>query len=369
MVRSKIKSSLWSFGIFLSAGLLSGNVLKLKPAKSKEHAMSLTQPFLSEIASLFSADTFIETGTARGSTTAVARKVFKTVHTIEINKKLFDYGKRRFRKYGNVHLYHGDSTHILPQILPAITGKPVFWLDGHNSPGMGQGAVNTPLLEELAIIKQSGITNGILLIDDIRCSGWPLLWWDILKKRFGPGCQNLYNTVGVGWPSFSEIYDTLLAINPHYTLALYGDILIVFEKNCGIVLAPEIEACMTSFLSFTHDIALEHILAAERLISQLDNDGLAAIKQQLQNYGQHEHDVYHAHLHLWYGLCLLYRNHNREAEKHLTLAYDASNKHWRIAWYRAQAMKGQGKAGAAQEILNKIAHEISGLEELPRRAY
>ena len=38
--------------------------------------MSLTRQFLSEIARLFGSTVFIETGTARGETTAVAEKIF-----------------------------------------------------------------------------------------------------------------------------------------------------------------------------------------------------------------------------------------------------------------------------------------------------
>ncbi len=110
---------------------------------------------------------FIETGTYQGNTTNRAIPFFKQIHTIELFENLYHKATQRFYNINKVKTYLGDSCEVLDKVLPNIDEKILFWLDGHYSgPGTGQGKTNTPILQELKIIKKHNIKNAIILIDD-----------------------------------------------------------------------------------------------------------------------------------------------------------------------------------------------------------
>jgi hypothetical protein len=74
----------------------------------------------------------------------------------------------------------GDSVVKLPEIIPEINSKAIFWLDGHYSGfGTGKGETNCPVLDELEIIKSSKSNYHVILIDDARefngSNGYPNL--------------------------------------------------------------------------------------------------------------------------------------------------------------------------------------------------
>jgi len=158
-----------------------------------------------KLAEFVNADTFIETGTYSGKTTKWAATKFKEVHTIELSETLFaQYGKG-LSSIGNITPYFGDSRNILPEILTAIHGNILFWLDAHYSAGVTAGKEDPcPLLAELEMILRRN-NDDIILIDDARCvdgtGGWPtiseLLYYTVQKagskKRFMLICDdNIY---------------------------------------------------------------------------------------------------------------------------------------------------------------------------------
>lgn len=117
-------------------------------------------------------DTFIETGTFMGDTSHMASQIFNKVHTIEIFEPLYVQACQRFQNT-NVEVHLGDTTQVLPTILPNATQNVVFWLDGHNSgPGTGVGQVDFPLLQECELIDKHFVgKEALILIDDVRLFG------------------------------------------------------------------------------------------------------------------------------------------------------------------------------------------------------
>ena len=116
--------------------------------------------------------TWIETGTYLGETTEVISKVAKMVYSIEPEPALYSRALGRFSNATNVRIINGLSEHVLPELLPTLSGDMCFWLDGHYSAGMTfKGPKDTPIVDELGFIERHLARMGkvIVMVDDVRC--------------------------------------------------------------------------------------------------------------------------------------------------------------------------------------------------------
>jgi len=122
------------------------------------------------VADQFAYKVFIETGTFHGDMTSAVARRFERVISIELDDQLFHLALRRFRRWPNVHLFHGDSAIALPRVLASIFEPCVFWLDAHYS-GVctARAATDTPILSELRAILAHKAQGHVILIDDARC--------------------------------------------------------------------------------------------------------------------------------------------------------------------------------------------------------
>lgn len=142
---------------------------------------------------------FVETGSYLGDGIKNALESgFDKIYSIEISEKYYEYCKERFSEYPNVYLFWGDSSKVLQNVIGSIQEPITFWLDGHYSSGeTGRGDTNTPLLQELIIIKNHPIKTHTIIIDDIRCLSTKE--WDYIP--------------------LSYIIRMILSINPDYKIA------------------------------------------------------------------------------------------------------------------------------------------------------
>jgi hypothetical protein len=111
---------------------------------------------------------FVETGTYRGDTAAWAAGHFPRVTTIELSPAYCAAAQTRFHDQPNVRVLGGDSSTVLREVVPALAGPALFWLDAHWS-GLdtaGQEA-ECPLLAEIALINAAPLPH-VLLVDDAR---------------------------------------------------------------------------------------------------------------------------------------------------------------------------------------------------------
>jgi len=115
--------------------------------------------------------TWVETGTFQGDTTEFLRHEAKEVFTVEPDQALYGRAVRRFEHTSNVHVLHGLSEDILPDLVPRLSGDVCFWLDGHFSGGVThQGPQHTPILRELEVIADNlrRLNSVCVLVDDVR---------------------------------------------------------------------------------------------------------------------------------------------------------------------------------------------------------
>lgn len=124
---------------------------------------------------------FVETGSYLGSGIQKAlNDGFNEVHSIESVSRLFEIVEKKFMNNSNVHLYLGDSSKDLWNIIQDLNKPITFWLDAHICPARQDGGKNCPLIEELEQIGRHHIKNHTILIDDMHCADTIL--FDFLSK-------------------------------------------------------------------------------------------------------------------------------------------------------------------------------------------
>lgn len=153
------------------------------PALNKELLLSLQDDYTKYTC-------FIETGTLVGETIFALEPYFDKLYTIEFSEKYYNYSKNKYN--GNkINFILGDSSVVLNRLLPTITDKCIFFLDGHWSGGdTGKSEKDCPLYEEVEHINNFCNNEAIIIIDDFRLFGLDIAsgklgedWSDINKEK------------------------------------------------------------------------------------------------------------------------------------------------------------------------------------------
>ena len=114
---------------------------------------------------------FLETGTYLGGTIFAMEPWFDHLYTIEISEAYHLHTKSRYVGH-KIRFLLGDSSQVLPSLLPEIPGKCIFFLDGHwSAEDTGRGVKDCPLMEELAAICRYFTHEAVVIIDDCRLFG------------------------------------------------------------------------------------------------------------------------------------------------------------------------------------------------------
>jgi hypothetical protein len=166
--------------------------------------LSRKQQLLLEIGWNFRCSAFVETGTYLGDTVEIMRHHFDEVFSIELYEKLYKLNKKRFRSKGNVSLWLGDSSRLLPEVLQhVLAGRILFWLDAHYSgPGTAAEGRECPLLAELTAIAKYRQKDHCIVIDDAHMLG-----------------------NHTDYPTREQVQQMLLNINPQFHIAIRNNII------------------------------------------------------------------------------------------------------------------------------------------------
>lgn len=159
--------------IFLNTMLITGSIFNNPLTFEKKAGL------LVEIAKKYNLKILVETGTHKGDTIYYCKDYFDELFSIELDHEFYINSKNRLSNYSNVHIFEGDSSVILVDILKNINKPVLFWLDAHYSgAGTAKGDLDTPVIKELDYILSKNL-NCVILIDDARLfrgsSGYPKL--------------------------------------------------------------------------------------------------------------------------------------------------------------------------------------------------
>lgn len=112
---------------------------------------------------------FVETGTFAGGMIDAVRDRFERIFSIELDPGWHARAVERFRACPHVTLLRGDSGVRLQEVLDSLRQPALFWLDAHYSgPVTARGAVDSPIVRELATIRAHPVAGHVVLIDDMR---------------------------------------------------------------------------------------------------------------------------------------------------------------------------------------------------------
>jgi len=128
----------------------------------------------------YNIDNFVETGTGAAEVVRSISNIKSdlNIHTIEIIEEIFNKNKISHSYLTNVNWHLGQSSEVMPEILPQLEGNTLFWLDAH-FPGADLGLASygdeedldkrLPLCSELEIIVEGrDVSNDVFVIDDLR---------------------------------------------------------------------------------------------------------------------------------------------------------------------------------------------------------
>jgi hypothetical protein len=172
------------------------------------------------LAAEYKLDSFFETGTYYGGSSAWAAERFATVRTVEASPRLFAIARVKLSRFRNVQLELGDSRAFIDRELPALPPT-LFWLDAHWAGGQTSGGDGDqcPLLGELALIAPA-LDRHFVLIDDARLFAMP-----------PPPPNN-----AAAWPCLTDIFDVLRSRHQPY-IAISRDVIIAVPAHAkpGVV--------------------------------------------------------------------------------------------------------------------------------------
>jgi hypothetical protein len=123
----------------------------------------------------FGLTAFVETGLHEGDGVASATcHPFQSIHSVDLNERYVEAGRRNFAHDPRVCLWHGASQEVLETLLPTLDDHRIlFWLDAHLPQNYEMDAGNElrmfPINAELEVISRvRPDKRDVILIDDMR---------------------------------------------------------------------------------------------------------------------------------------------------------------------------------------------------------
>ena len=322
------------------------NSLKFSIKRIKALSVPINSTVLREIAIFFKTDIFVATGSFNQILLQEAAKIFKEVHFIESASDL--YQPLRFsylEKFRNINIYH--SANILKFTLSKIKGNVLFWLESHETAAMTfKSKTNTPIVEELKVIKEFKRDNDVILINNLRYFQ-PLLTdgFEATKARY--------------YPELQEAFNVIQAINRNYSFFVLGDIAIAYISNNSITISQGVRACTLSRLFYGNNFDIKNVFEAENFIAfSLSEQEKDAIKALYSDYFSREEPRLGGHYRLWAGLVFLGEKNYAQSETFFIDAIRRGLSHWRVYWYTALSSYNNNNIKLSTEMTTSVLKAV-----------
>lgn len=152
----------------------------------------------------FNVETLVELGSCVFGSTKWFAENFKKVITVEISEQFRNIGLQRASGLNNITSYLGDSINMLPTMLKDCSDKTIIFIDSHWQ--------TLPLIEELILIKQSGLKPCIVVHDCLvpnQSLGYDSYnGVDISYQTMKPYIDNIYGELGYDYHYNSDLEST-----------------------------------------------------------------------------------------------------------------------------------------------------------------
>jgi len=260
--------------------------LKFKLTNIDGIAIPINFNVLKELRDFFECDIFIATGTVNIHLIKAANKLFKKVYFIESSSDLYQPASFNvLQNCNNLHII--NSKKILKYVLQNIDGKILFWLSSHDGCKLTKHRkTNTPIIEELEVIKESNIYNSIILMNNMK------YFQPIKEDPFETGISRKY-------PSSFQAYKIMLEINKNYAFAVLGNIAIAYISDNSVSMSKPLKAITISQLYLN---ANEAINAEEFIAFHLKGNERELLKHMYKDNSSFEEDGIGGLYNFWSGL-------------------------------------------------------------------
>jgi len=317
--------------IFLEKDEIGNPILNFQLKRIKACGMSISSILLRELALIFGSESFIMTGTFCEHLAGETAKIFKEVHIAELAADLYQIPTmEEISPFNNVRIYH--SANILKGILSNLkSNKIMFWLSTHETAGIStKSRTNIPIIEELRAIKESNVTDAIILINNMR--------------YFQPIAIQEHEAQSVRkYPSVQEALNIIYRINPDYKFIVLGDIAIAYPPKYPVTVSPAVQACTLSRNFEENSSDISKILEAETFIAyELSVNEKKAIQALYMDYFSFEEPRIGGYYRFWRGLTFFGEKCYAEAKNEFLKAFELGCNHWRFLWYLAKSAQMSG---------------------------
>ena len=211
--------------------------------------------------------TFVETGTFRGDSVAVAQGSVPTLISVESDASLAAAAMERFADDPDVRILNASGAESLLELAPTLAGQDVlYWLDAHwcaTPEDPNPFGSQCELIDEIDAIGRLS-AGSVVLIDDAR------LFLTSPPAPHDPA----------EWPSFHEVIDALTKSSPTHEVAVVNDVIAFVPPDVAPVLRTFAAQCGVDWLTMAekargYDILLADNIAKERVIAELAASALA----------------------------------------------------------------------------------------------
>lgn len=128
----------------------------------------LKQRAVREYAERYHLRVLVETGTYYGEMVAAMKNRFDEIHSVEFDSRLAVRAQKKFARWPHIHIWHGDSQQVVPEILGSLNQPALFWLDAGYYGWAGLQGDKQRLTTELEAILGHHIRDHVILMDDAR---------------------------------------------------------------------------------------------------------------------------------------------------------------------------------------------------------